>query len=280
MAKEYIQAELFGSDMFNHDSTEQSTSTYNEKTIVNNENPLSTRQEVRTKSTEKTPKKRPHYLVADKMRLRRHTKYIRVEFPDGTVFCDQSATQTLIKSLQHIGLERVASAKLEVSHVPLVVQAIAKSYEKWIKAIGNGWYLMLQSDTDQKYRQLLSLNEKLQLGMKLEMKADLTPLTNDKYKEKIKRTKKMHIAITLPDGTAIIENAYVKMICKIGLDKIARTNLKVGTKRLITSTQQYSNQINVDKGHWLTVPTLCKDQYKILKIVSSMTHTPFKIEIV
>lgn len=280
MAKEYIQAELFNDDMFNNDSTEQSTGLYNGKAIANDEKPLSAPQKGHAKTAEKLPKKRPYNLVADEMRLRSQTKRIRVEFPDGAVFCDKSTTQTLIKSLQHIGLERVASAKLEVSHVPLVAQSIAKSYEKWIKPIGNGWFVMLQSDSDQKYRQLLSLNEKLQLGMKLEMNADLTPLTDDKYKEKIKRGKKKHIAITLPDGTAIKENAYVKIICQIGSDKIARTNLKAGSKRLITSTQQYSNQVNVGNNCWLTVPTLCKDQYKILKIVSSITRTPFKIEIV
>ena len=38
-------------------------------------------------------------------------KKLRVTFPDGTVYCDKSSTQTMIKAIEHIGAERVQLQK-------------------------------------------------------------------------------------------------------------------------------------------------------------------------
>ena len=47
-------------------------------------------------------------------------KRLRVEFPDGTVMCENKATDTFVQVLYRIGLERVSSLPLKLSGCPLV----------------------------------------------------------------------------------------------------------------------------------------------------------------
>lgn len=90
---------------------------------------------------------------------------------------------------------------------------------------------------------------------------------------------KGRLVVTFPDDTAIVDNAYVKTIKRIGTEKIEKTNLRFAGRKLITATKQYPSQTSLPDGKWLTIPNATKDKYKMLKIISSMTHTPFEVEI-
>lgn len=90
---------------------------------------------------------------------------------------------------------------------------------------------------------------------------------------------KGRLVVTFPDDLPIVDNAYVKTIKRIGTDKIEKTNLRFAGRKLITATKQYPSQTSLPDGKWLTIPNTTKDKYKMLKIISSMTHTPFEVEI-
>lgn len=90
---------------------------------------------------------------------------------------------------------------------------------------------------------------------------------------------KGRLVVTFPDDYAIIDNAYVKTIKRIGTERIEKTNLRFAGRKLITATKQYPSQTQLPDGKWLTIPNTTKDKYKMLKIISSMTHTPFDVEI-
>ena len=52
---------------------------------------------------------------------RRPAKQLRVSFPDGTVICESNATDTFVRSIQYIGLERVANLRtIRVNKHPIV----------------------------------------------------------------------------------------------------------------------------------------------------------------
>lgn len=90
---------------------------------------------------------------------------------------------------------------------------------------------------------------------------------------------KGRLVVTFPDNYAIVDNAYVKTIRRIGTDKIEKTNLRFSGRKLITATKQYPSQTCLPDGKWLTIPNTTKDKYKMLKIISSMTRIPFEVEI-
>lgn len=216
-------------------------------------------------------------------RLREHKKLLRVTFPDGTVFCDKSPSQTLLQTIRHIGTETVASLGLEVCHVPLVSQSIHERYEKWIKPIGDGWYIMLQSDTDQKFRQLISINNQLRLNLIIEMNADIKAKSSNGNKRGAKKAKSQ-LMITFPDGNIVAgfntTDTFVSFVEYVGADKVSKINLHIAGRDLVTPTQKYAGQMQLSNSKWLSIPNTTKDKYKIVKVISSMTHTNCEVTII
>ena len=216
------------------------------------------------------------------LRIRNSKKFIRVTFPDGTVFCDKNVSVTLSQTIKHIGVELVASLGLEVCHIPLVSQTINKQYEEWIRPLGNGWYIMIQGNTDQKFMQLLSINNQLSLNMIIEMGSDLETTTNSN-KRTSKKTK-TQLLITFPNGEIIAGSntteTFINFINYIGIDKIEKKNIIMTNKQLITTANKYNGQVQHGTGKWITVPNTSKDKYKLIKVIGSMMHVNFDITII
>lgn len=74
-------------------------------------------------------------------------------------------------------------------------------------------------------------------------------------------------------------DTFKKTVRHIGVERVEKTNLKIGGNPITTSVKRYNNQVQVSSAKWLTVPSSVKDKYKILRILSAMTHTPFDVKI-
>lgn len=240
-----------------------------------------------SESTEKAtiviPKNTTDEETAD-TRQRAKRKRIKVTFVDGTEFCDANATTTMIQAIEKIGIERVAALGMEVCHIPLVAQEVNQKYASWIKPMSNGWHLMAQSDTKQKYMQLKSIMKQISTEAIVEL-GDFDAISATSHARKgDTRKKKAKISVTLPDGTVIQgENplqTYVMTINFIGLERIKKTNLKIGGSPITTPHKKYNGQVKLDSGEWLTIPVTVKDKYKILRVISSLTHEPFEVKII
>lgn len=214
--------------------------------------------------------------------LRSRTKLLRVTFPDGKVFCDSRTSQTLIQVVRYIGIERVQSAGLVVAHCPFITREVPPSLTEWSKPLDDEWNIILQSDTDQRHRQLLAINNKLELGMKIEV-GNFDPITSTTKKEESRKAKS-RLEIKLADGYIInashATDSYIAFMKYVGVDKLKRLNLKLSGKSLITSTKQYNDQVLVSSTCWLTVPTSNKLKYRAIKVVASMAHISVDVKIV
>ena len=217
-------------------------------------------------------------------RQRAKRKRIKVSFADGTEFCDTNATTTMILAVEKIGVERVAALGLEVCHIPLVAQEVNQKYASWTKPMSNEWYLMAQSDTKQKYMQLKSIIAQLSIEATVELgDFDAISATSHTRKGDTKK-KKAQLSVTFPDGMVLQgENplhTYVMVIYHIGLERIKKINIKIGGCPITTPHKKYNGQVKLDSGEWLTVPVTVKDKYKILRVISSLTHEPFEVRII
>lgn len=217
-------------------------------------------------------------------RQRAKRKRIKVSFADGTEFCDANATTTMIQAIEKIGVERVAALGLEVCHIPLVAQEVNQKYASWTKPMSNGWYLMAQSDTKQKYMQLKSIIAQLSIEATVEL-GDFDAISATSHARKgDTRKKKAQLSVTFPDGMVLQgENplhTYVMVIYHIGLERIKKINIKIGGCPITTPHKKYNGQVKLDSGEWLTVPVTVKDKYKILRVISSLTHEPFEVRII
>ena len=215
-------------------------------------------------------------------RLRGEKKLLRVTFKDGTVLCDKNASQTFLQTIKHIGADLVAGLGLEVCHIPLVSRNVNEKYKEWIKPIGDGWYVMIQSDTEQKVRQLYSINNQLSLNMIIDLGYGWA--TSSTTEKRSKHKVKTQLLVTLPDGKMIAgSNAtetFVEFVKYIGVDRIEKKNIQMANKQLFTHTNKYIGQIEIENGKWLTIPNNTKGKYKIMKVIGSMVHTDVEITII
>lgn len=217
-------------------------------------------------------------------RQRAKKRRIKVLFADGTEFCDSNATTTMIQAIEKIGVERVASLGLEVCHIPLVAQEVNQKYASWTKPMSNSWYLMAQSDTKQKYMQLKSIITQLSIEATVQL-GDFDAISATSHaRKRDTRKKKAQLSVTFPNDIVLQGedplHTYVMVINHIGLERIKKTNIKIGGSPITTPHKKYNGQVKLDSGEWLTVPVTVKDKYKILRVISSLTHEPFEVMII
>lgn len=213
--------------------------------------------------------------------LRKPKQILRVNFPDGNSICYNNATTTYIEVLKLIGVERFPEIKLEVGHLPLISKTEHPKYKGYMRHITDVWYVNIQSDTQQKYLQLRSINEILKLNLKIEIGTDLQ-ITNKSTTEKQKKSKSS-LLVHFPDDEFIAGDnpidTFIQSIWKIGIDKLQRKGLNINRKSLITRNKLYKGQIQVGIDQWLIIPSTTKDKAKLLHIISSIMHIDLKITI-
>jgi len=199
---------------------------------------------------------------------------LRVTFPDGKVLCYKSATMTFVEALQMIETDRLPKVKLESYHLPLLSQEIYPRFKEWMKPIKDGWYVNVQSDSDQKYMQLVSIVNQLGLDWKVEVGSDFTP-SNDKVPPRKKR-EAQRLMVKFPDGTCFCDSnpvdTFRHTIEKIGVETLMRKGVQYNGKPLITPSNQYNGQIEISENRWLTIPPQTRDKLRTLIIIRATMH--------
>ena len=107
---------------------------------------------------------------AKEHKKRQRKYYIRVLFPDNHVSCSKVVWETLVDVVKYAGAENVKKLGLIVVGSNLVSQHL-NSNEKYRvsqKEVEPGYYVCTYSSTDTKYDQIKQINNRLNLGLKLE----------------------------------------------------------------------------------------------------------------
>lgn len=160
-------------------------------------------------------------------RSRAKKKLLRVTFPNGRVICYNNTTSTMIAVLNEIGEDLFSSIKLEMCHLPLLSKGIYPKYQKDMKPICEGWYLNAQSNSDTKFLQLMSINDQLHLGLKIELGAGFDTV-EDPGKEKRTRSRDK-LLVKMPDGEYIANNSaletFLEVVWKLGIEDIRKKGI-------------------------------------------------------
>lgn len=215
-------------------------------------------------------------------RSRAKKKLLRVTFPNGKVICYNNATSTMIAVLNEIGEDLFSSIKLEMCHLPLLSKEIYPKYQKDMKPICEGWYLNAQSNSDTKFLQLMSINDQLHLGLKIELGAGFDTV-EDPGKEKRTRSRDK-LLVKMPDGEYIANNSaletFLEVVWKLGIEDIRKKKLSWCGNPLITSKKMVYNQIQIDSERWIIVPNSTKEKVKLLRVIGAMLHIKMDINII
>lgn len=216
-------------------------------------------------------------------RGRSSNNYIRVTYPDGNSICYKSATMTFLEVLRRLSVEQLSSITLEVCHLPFISQEIYPQYAKYMKPVIRGWYANFQSDTKTKYMQLLSINDELQLGLKIEIGEDLEPTTVKGFGKS--RGPKDNLLVKFPDGHYVAEEnpkaTYIETLRRLGIQELRRKGLSYKGKDLLSNIKTNNQQIELEEEKlWLTVPGTTKDKYKALMTFSAIMHVKIEMSII
>ena len=214
------------------------------------------------------------------MRIRSMRKRLRVTFPDGKAICHKTAQLTMVDALREIGEDRFPDIDLMLGETRLVTRDRHNKYEKYMVEIGNGWYLNCQSDTRQKCMQLQAISKKLGMNFKVE----LGDFDTDDVSAKKGFKRNNRLMVKFPDGEYVAEvspqDTFLQCVFKIGVDALKRKQLEWAGKPLISSFQQYNNQVQVGVGQWLYVPGTIRDKVKMLKVIGAVLHLKLEVTMI
>lgn len=103
----------------------------------------------------------------------RHTKSklrvkIRVIFPDRTEIYHRKVADTFVEAIQKIGAEKIKKLNLLLNGIPIVSDKKDEFYGKSQRLIPPNYFIMTHSSTPGKIKCLHEINERLNLGMKIE----------------------------------------------------------------------------------------------------------------
>lgn len=212
-------------------------------------------------------------------RGRAKKKLLRVTFPNGKVLCYKNTTETMIATMQELGVDIMSKVKLELCHLPLLSKEIHPKYKEWMKPVCDGWYFNTQSNSDSKFLQLNAINEQLSLGLTVELGDDFETQDNP---NKERRTKtKDKLLVKFPDGQYFANNSatdtFLEVIWEIGVDKIKQKEMSWCGKPLITTSKMFNGQVQIDNQRWIIVPNTTKDKVKLLRVIGAILRINMEI---
>lgn len=94
---------------------------------------------------------------------------LKIIFADGTVIQERNAAETFVAFVRKVGVERVCSLGLKQCKIPLVSNTIDKKYGDKQKPLGNGWYLMTNTSTQSKLKDIEAIAKAFDIKVKVDV---------------------------------------------------------------------------------------------------------------
>lgn len=127
-------------------------------------------QEEKSKESN-TPQTETEFTEVEDVIFKRHQKNkirekISVTFPDGTTIKNKKVADTFVKTIEKIGPEKVLSLNIYRAGIPIVSESKDNFYNQ--HKSGKYW-IMVHTSTKEKISILNEINERLKLGLKIEI---------------------------------------------------------------------------------------------------------------
>ena len=94
---------------------------------------------------------------------------LRITFADGSVIQERNAAESFVAFIQRVGVERVRSLGLKQCKIPLVSNTLDKKYGDRQKSLGNGWYLMTNTSTQSKRKDIELIAKAFNINVKVDI---------------------------------------------------------------------------------------------------------------
>ena len=108
--------------------------------------------------------------VVQKSEIRKSPRTnLRIICPDGHIIQKATAADAFIEFVLYVGIEKVRRLGLVQCKIPLVSNTIDSKYGSKQKLLGKGWYLMTNTSTLNKKKDIEAISEAYNLGVKVEI---------------------------------------------------------------------------------------------------------------
>ena len=94
---------------------------------------------------------------------------LRITLVDGKVIQESQAAETFRQFVMMVGPERVRTLGMTQCKVPLISNTLDSKYKRAQKPVGNGWYLMTNSNTQTKKRDIEHIARELNIKIKVDI---------------------------------------------------------------------------------------------------------------
>lgn len=201
---------------------------------------------------------------------------IRVTFPSGKIICYTIVERTFIETLKEIGSERFPDIQIKIGKNPLVAKEKIAKYGESMKPVVDGWYVNTQSDTRQKYMQLIAIKNQLNLDINIEIGNDFQAV---KSKDVKYRRRDLRIKATSDKWEISLkpEDTYIAVLKQIGFDRLAVSPVRLDDMKIVTPTKQYQSQRMVG-NYWVTFPRYTRHIIKWLRTIILITKSNIKVQ--
>lgn len=230
------------------------------------------------------------------MRQRKKHKYLVVWIPEKRWIWHSTNESTYLEVLKWIGGERISKCGLEISHLPIVTKEPYEQFAEYMKPIGCGWYVNTIGGTDNKYMQLCTMNEKLDLGITVRLLDDNPFSGSDRDKccewlpeidlgKKTTREVPNTLCVKFKGAEILFRSKkynqalFVAIMQLIGVNDVCKLGLKVGQHELVTRMKLYDTQLPCG-DFWVSVPSGTKYRYKILLTIKALLKLDMEVSLV
>lgn len=197
---------------------------------------------------------------------------IKVTLPDGKEICYRSPINTIIEVLRWIGPERFEDIPIKINGRPLVSRNTYSDMRNYTVEILPGWHFIRQADTRQRYLQLISINDSLNLELKIEI-GDYKSQRNPCSGSESTRPKSL-LRVTMPDGEIIdydsFRDVFGTVVDKLGPRTIsAKANFDWSDNQpLLTVTNTNGDRVKIGEYLYMKYPQTVKAAVKMLGLIA------------
>ena len=157
---------------------------------------------------------RPHPQVVRATPSRKRYK-LKVEYPNGKVLDYDSVANTYVEVITDFYPELIAEMGIEHAGVNIVSRTLDDKYGKYQRLIDGGWYVMTNSSTEAKKRDIQTISDELGLDLKVSIiSLDGGEFIPEQFESKESKgwTK---VKITYPDGRVSIPHVAFEALVEV-----------------------------------------------------------------
>ena len=218
---------------------------------------------------------------------KRKSHILRVSFQDGQVFEDNNVSTTYCEVIKKIGPEEVSILNLCHAGVNIVSRELDSKYASYQRDIGDGWFVMTNSPTHVKYRDLQIIKVEYGIDMSVEY-IPIDPSAKIPIETHISKTgSRLKIKVHFPDGRVIIPTnvfeALIEVVKYARAEHVQSLNINCCGDNLILKTPSptYLNACKPVGDGWLcNTHSDTRTKYNQIKFISDKLNLGLDIELI